>query len=429
MNIFGYEVHGPDARVVYLAMRATSAFAFSLVITYELVYHTVVVGLNPLQLVTVGVVLECMTFFFEIPTGVVADLYSRRLSVIIGYCLFGAGFLVEGMIATFAAVLVAQVLWGIGFTFYSGAGDAWLADEMGEAQAGPIYLRAAQVSQLMALAGVGVGALIVGYGIQWPIIIGAAIYLALVPLLLWFMPEEGYQPPANRTAQGLFKTMITPLQASIQLVSLRPPLMIILGVGVVIGLSLGGFDRLEAAHLTTNFTLPPLGSLEPVAWFSLISGIIAVLSLISTEIVRRRLDVTSNARVARLLFVLYSGMIICTLLFALTGSFYLAIGGFCISQTLRNTGRPLLLIWINQNTSPQVRATVISLYWQANAFGQIVGSPLIGWIGTRFSLRAALAVGAVIYTAVLPLLRLAGANPQGPVTAEASLRVTHHQEG
>ncbi len=415
MNIFGYAVHGPNARVVYLGMRATSAFAFSLVITYELVYHTVVVGLNPLQLVTVGVVLECMTFFFEIPTAVVADLYSRRLSVIIGYCLIGLGFLVEGMMATFSAVLVAQVLWGIGFTFYSGAGDAWIADEMGEEGAAPIYLRGAQVGQIMSLMGVGAGALIVGYGLQWPITIGASIYLVMVPLLLWYMTEAGFQPPANSTELSLFKTIITPLQESILLVSIRPILMTILFVGVVIGLSLGGFDRLNAAHLTENFTMPQIGRLEPVVWFSIISGTIAVLSLISTELVRKRLDVTSNALVARLLFTLYSGMIVCTLIFALTGAFYLAIGCFCISQTLRNTGRPLLIIWINQNTSPQVRATVISLYWQSNAFGQIVGSPLIGWIGTRFSIRAALAVGALIYTAVLPLLRFAGANPQVPV--------------
>lgn len=68
-------------------MRSVSAFASALVLTYELAYHTIVVGLNPLQLVLVGVVLESMTVLFEIPTGVVADLYSRRLSVILGFFL------------------------------------------------------------------------------------------------------------------------------------------------------------------------------------------------------------------------------------------------------------------------------------------------------------------------------------------------------
>jgi DHA3 family tetracycline resistance protein-like MFS transporter len=410
--MLGFDVQDTNAQVVYLGMRATAAFAFSLIITYELVYHTVEIGLNPLQLVTAGVVLECMTFFFEIPTGVVADAYSRRLSVIIGYFLIGSGFLVEGLFATFDSVLAAQVLWGIGFTFYSGAGDAWIADEIGEGKAAQIYLRGMQVSQVMSLVGVAVGAFLVSYGLNWPIVIGASIYLVMVPVLMWYMTESGYQPSASKTVQHIFKNIIRPFQESIGLIKVRPILVTILLVGSVIGLSLGGFDRLYAAHLTENFLFPQLGAFEPVAWFSIISGIIAVFSIVSTEIVRKRLDVTSNSLVARLLFSLYSGMILCTLIFSWTGMFYAAVACFCISQTLRNTGRPLLIIWINQNTSPQVRATVISMYWQANALGNIVGTPIIGWIGTRFSIRIALASGAIIYTLVLPFLRFSGKYPQ-----------------
>jgi hypothetical protein len=43
-------------------MRSMNAFAFALVLTYELAYHTITLGLNPFQLVVVGVVLESMTF-------------------------------------------------------------------------------------------------------------------------------------------------------------------------------------------------------------------------------------------------------------------------------------------------------------------------------------------------------------------------------
>lgn len=129
-------------------------------------------------------------------------------------------------------------------------------------------MRAAQVRQLLSLAGVGAGAWIVGYGLQWPIISGAAIYLALVPLLMWTMTEAGYQPVANQTGLGMFRSIVTPLRESVQLVRLRPILATILLVGAVIGLCIGGFDRLYAAHFTENFTLPQLGTLEPVAWFT-----------------------------------------------------------------------------------------------------------------------------------------------------------------
>ena len=120
-NILGFEVHNANPLQVYLRMRAIGAFAFSLIITYELVYHTTVINLTPIQLVTLGVILESMTVLFEIPTGMVADRYSRRLSILIGVTLTGVGFLVEGLIATFVAAWLTQILWGIGFTFYSGA--------------------------------------------------------------------------------------------------------------------------------------------------------------------------------------------------------------------------------------------------------------------------------------------------------------------
>jgi DHA3 family tetracycline resistance protein-like MFS transporter len=50
----------------------------------------------------------------EVPTGVVADVYSRRLSIVIGVLLTGAGFMIEGLFPYFEAILLAQVVWGLG---------------------------------------------------------------------------------------------------------------------------------------------------------------------------------------------------------------------------------------------------------------------------------------------------------------------------
>ena len=65
----------------------------------SIVYHLEVVQLDVFQLVLVGTVQETSCFLFEIPTGVVADLYSRRRSVLIGMFLYGLGFLMEGAAA------------------------------------------------------------------------------------------------------------------------------------------------------------------------------------------------------------------------------------------------------------------------------------------------------------------------------------------
>jgi MFS transporter, DHA3 family, tetracycline resistance protein len=111
--------------------------------TIASVYRIQTVGLNPLQLVLVGTVLELAILLFEVPTGVLADTYGRRRSVIAGFLLIGAGFSFEGAVPTFVTVLVAQIIWGVGYTFVSGALQAWIADEVGGRDLGRIYLRAA----------------------------------------------------------------------------------------------------------------------------------------------------------------------------------------------------------------------------------------------------------------------------------------------
>ena len=110
-----------SAYKIYLLFSAITAMCFSLVATVMIVYHIEKVHLNPLQLILVGTTLEAACFIFEIPTGIVADIYSRKLSIVIGAVLTGLGFILEGSIFSFASVLVAQIIWGLGSTFTSGS--------------------------------------------------------------------------------------------------------------------------------------------------------------------------------------------------------------------------------------------------------------------------------------------------------------------
>jgi len=136
---------------VYLIMNAAASLSYAMVFTVSGVYLVTVVGLNPLQLVLVGTSLEVAVLLFEVPTGVVADVYSRRLSIIIGMFGIGAGFVLWGATPVFAAVLLAQVIWGIGYTFTSGADTAWIADEVGE-RATAASVRAALVASGVILS-------------------------------------------------------------------------------------------------------------------------------------------------------------------------------------------------------------------------------------------------------------------------------------
>ena len=69
----------PTAVSVYLIVSGVGSAAFSMYAFIASVYRIVEVGLDPLELVLVGTVLEVAVFLFEIPTGIVADVYGRRL--------------------------------------------------------------------------------------------------------------------------------------------------------------------------------------------------------------------------------------------------------------------------------------------------------------------------------------------------------------
>src|SRR5262249_44692405 len=144
------------ARRVFLIFEGVFAFASVCAFTLLLVYQVEMVGLDPLQLVLVGTVLEVVCVLAQVPTGIIADLYSRRLSIIVGVLLAGAGTILIGLVPNFAASLLGMAIWGVGVTCVDGALQAWAADEIGEEGIGRLFTRASQIGQAASLVGIGV---------------------------------------------------------------------------------------------------------------------------------------------------------------------------------------------------------------------------------------------------------------------------------
>ena len=174
---------------VYVWAQAAGWFLNYMAFTAAGLFLILDVGLNPLQLVLVGTTIEVTAFLCEVPTGVVADVAGRKVSVIVGYSLLGCGFLLYA-VPELWIVLAGQVLLGVGFTFVSGAFVAWVTDEIGEEAARPLYLRAAQARQLASILGL-VAAAIVGLAALWlPVVLGGIGYLALAGWLALTMTES-----------------------------------------------------------------------------------------------------------------------------------------------------------------------------------------------------------------------------------------------
>ncbi|MCY3834415.1 MAG: MFS transporter [Chloroflexi bacterium] len=393
-----------EAFNVYLLMMGVSAFATTLAYTIHLVYQVRQVGLNPLQLVLVGTTLELTAFLTEIPTGVVADIYSRRLSVIIGFALLGLSLIIEGAIPVFGVILLGQVVAGFGYTFLSGATSAWIADEVGPDRAGPAFMRGAQAEQACAFVGIFVSVALASISLQLAIICGGILLVLLAALLVLVMPELGFQrrPESERES---WRAFLRTFRAGVGLVRARRILLLITLAAIIHGAFTEGFDRLWITHLLERFSLPPLGQLDEIVWFGIISAVSMPLTLVATEILRRRLDMTDSARVAMTLIAVYASLIASVLLFVLSETFALVLLGLWLTQAARAIREPLMETWINQHTESDVRATVLSIQGQADALGQIAGGPVVGAIGLLTTVRLAISLSAVILLPILPVIR------------------------
>jgi MFS transporter, DHA3 family, tetracycline resistance protein len=193
-------VNNLRAYPIYLGIRGSFAFFFTLWATVAAVYRIEVVHLDPLRLVLLGTALEVAVFLFEVPTGVFADTYGRRWSVITGCILMGCGFVLEGAVPEFIAVLAAQAVWGVGYTFISGALEAWIADEDPDRDLGRVYLRGEQADYIGSFVGIPASVLLGLVALNLPLIVGGVLTIALGLALVLTMPEHNFRPPRVRAA-------------------------------------------------------------------------------------------------------------------------------------------------------------------------------------------------------------------------------------
>jgi DHA3 family tetracycline resistance protein-like MFS transporter len=387
---------------IYLGIRGSFAFFFTLWATVAAVYRIEVVHLDPLRLVLLGTALEIAVFLFEVPTGVFADTYGRRRSVITGCILMGCGFALEGAIPEFIAVLVAQAVWGVGYTFISGALEAWIADEDPDRDLGRVYLRGEQADYVGSFVGIPASVLLGLVALNLPLIVGGVLTIALGLALVLTMPERNFRP-SPREGRSSLQHAATTARSGVRLVRSRPVLLMLLAAALFAGMSAEGFDRLNPKQFLDVVGLPSVGGLEPVVWFGVIGAGGLVLSYLAASIVARSLDVSSPAVAARLLLALDALTMAGMLAFALAGSFAFALGTFWFATLVRRVAEPVYLTWINEGLDPSVRATVISMSSQSGAMGEASAGPVIGAIGNLYGVRPALTITAIVLSPTLLL--------------------------
>jgi len=381
-----------SAAGVYLLIGAWVGFSFTLFGSAYALYYITIAHLDALQLVLVGTSLEASYFVFEIPTGVLADTFSRRMSVIVGTGIIGVALAGQGMVPTFAAIAAFEVLRGVGEAFVHGATEAWIAGEVGDEAIDALFLRETQVSQVAALVGLPVGVGLALIDLRIPVVLGGALIAVMALVLVFVMPERKH--PRRDAAQSWRATVGTARHA---LLSVRASALLValLGAQFFWGAASEGYDRLWDPHLLLDLSFPPFG-IPPVVGFGVLSLAGSVVAIITAQLVRRRLKRLDELVLPRFLIAIQVVRIAGRAVFALAPSLGIALVGSFVEPMVRGSFQPLFNAWLIRRTDEQVRATVLSTTSVSNALGQVVGGPISGAIGNGYGIPLALLSSAAM---------------------------------
>ncbi len=369
-----------------------------MVFTLNAIYYVTTAELNALQLVLIGTILEVSILLFELPTGLVADLYGRKQSMVIGISLIGLAHLLEGGIPEFWAIAVASALWGIGWTFISGAEQAWIADEMGNDGLEQVFLRGAQYSSLGRFVGIGLAVLLAEVtSVQMTIVLAGGM-LVMLAIIAWrVLPETRFEPITRADTSNLAQAKRT-VRYGYTHIRGNSILVGLAAITLVWGLASEGFDRLWGAHLIETFQLSEQAA---VYWFGLFYAVAFLLNML----VLKGVELYVKGRYATTLFWFNVLLIIAMLAFASVGQFWVAVLLYWTIAALRNVHYPLMSVMTNERLPSKGRATILSMFGQVDAFGQVAGGPLIGLLALYTSIQGGLGVAALLLLPMLVFLR------------------------
>lgn len=366
--------------------------AMTMMMTAAIVYRIDLAKLEPYQLILLGTALEIAVIFFEVPTGIIADKYSRKLSVIIGYAIIGLGFLVELMSLAFVFIFIAQIIWGFGYTFISGALDAWVSDETKNDQIEHTFIHANTISKLMSILGIIFAFLLGTIDIRLPMLLSAILYILLSVFLIFTMKEHAFQ-------KGMTHSMFHQFKLGIKHIFKSPMLKIFVFTAFFLGLYSEGIDRLEEFIVLDQVKDTIFSHLPSIYIVSIMHMIVAILGMIMLLIIKKY--VSEGIKTYQWFFYLILMMSIGLLIFAYMINPYYSLLGFFFFRMTRQGIDPLYTSIQAREVLSNIKATVMSTFGQIDAIGQIFSGIIMTTLAFLLGTKAILTVTALILMMVL----------------------------
>jgi MFS family permease len=360
------------------------------------VYLVVDAGLSPAELVLIGAAQGAVMLAFEVPAGVLADTISRKWSLVVSHLLMGGAMLATGLVTDFGLLVLTQMLWGLSWTFASGADVAWITDELDEPQRiSGVLVRSGRADLLGAAVGiVSLGALAALTETSTAMVTAGISMLLLGLYVVLRFPEHKFVPVSSKrwaASWSILKRGLLLARSS------RAILVIFLATFLVNGATEVG--RLFPKRLI-DLGLPS----DPVVWLAVLSIITLLIGAAALRSIEHRIEGVRTAQLGYVVACL-AGMagllVLASAPEELSGSAgILIVSGFAVPLT-----RTLSTIWVNRQTTGDVRATVHSLLAQSEYMGEIVLGVALALVARLAGLSPALVAGSALFaiTALLVL--------------------------
>jgi MFS family permease len=362
---------------------------------------------------TVGMVV------FEIPTGVVADTRGRQLSYVLGAATLIVSTLLYLLMWQIHAPLwgwaIASILLGLGFTFFSGATEAWLVDALHatgfEGHLDHVFGRAQTVAGAAMLGGTVAGGLIAqATNLGVPYIIRAVMLGVTLVVALRFMRDIGFSPDRGASAVTAARNV---LKGSIDGGLRNPPVRwLMLAAPFTAGTGIYIFYAAQP-YLLELYGDPKAYSIAGLA-AAIFAGVQIGGGLLVPYIRRqfgRRTDALLIGGVLSVAFLAILG---------LKPGFVVALALLALWACIGSVTRPMRSAFLNGVIPSEQRATVLSFDSLMGSAGGVVAQPILGRVADVSGYATSYLVSAAVQVLALPLVILARLekSPSDPITVD-----------
>lgn len=386
-------------------------------------------GLNNTEAFAANAFFSVGMVIFEVPTGVVADTRGRRFSFMLGAVtllvstlLYLAMWQLE---APFIGWALASILLGLGFTFFSGATEAWLVDALTatdfDGNLETIFGRGQTVAGVAMLTGSvagGVVAQLTNLGVPYvlrAIMLGVALVAAFM-----LMRDLGFKPKTGISTTTAVKEVA---RGSIDGgLRNRPVRWMMLAAPFTGGVGFYAFYAMQP-YLLELFGDPTAYSVAGLA-AAIVAGA-QIVGGLSVPVVRRFFSRRTDA-----VFLAVAIESVVLALMAVVGfnqaslgisAFYLAIGLLVLWALVFAISGPIRQAFLNGLIASEQRATVLSFDSLMGSVGGTIAQPALGRVADVSGYAASYLVAAGINTLALPFVFLARREraPSDPINPAA----------